>query len=338
MRNSKDLQDYLRSANHMQYKQLGRTGLQVSPLCLGTANFGWMSDERESGTIMDRALETGLNFFDTANSYNHEKGENSAESIIGRWFARSSKRGKVVLATKVYATLSSWPNDGKLSARHIKQACEDSLRRLQTDYIDLYQMHHVDRNTPWDEIWQAMENLVGDGKVIYVGSCNFAGWHIATANSLAKQRNFMGLVSEQSPYNLTKRQAELELIPACTGYGLGLLPYSPLAGGLLAGENKEIQEGRRGLPEVQQNREALRDQLGRFHRLCEEIGEDQADVALAWLLQQPGVTAPVIGSRTVVQLERSVRALDVTLTQETLKSLNEIWPGPGGEAPEAYAW
>lgn len=322
----------------MNYTHLGRSGLEVSRLCLGTVNFGWVSDEAASFAVMDRALDAGVNFFDTANSYNHDKGEGSTENIIGRWLSQDAgRREKLVLATKVYATVGPWPNEGKLSARHIRLACEASLRRLRTDYIDLYQMHHVDRETPWEEVWQAMEQLTREGKIIYVGSCNFAGWHVATANSLARQRNFMGLVSEQSVYNLTKRQIESEVIPACEAYGLGLLPYSPLAGGLLAGRLEEATEGRRSLPEVRDGSEGLRDQLARFHALCRELGEEPADVALAWLLRQPLVTAPVIGPRTADQLEGSLRALDLTLSEDALARLDEIWPGPG-IAPEAYAW
>ena len=322
----------------MQYKQLGKSGLRVSSLCVGTANFGWVTDERESRAIMDCALDAGINFFDTADSYNQQKTEGGTEAIIGRWHKGTGKREKVVLATKVYATMSSWPNDGKLSARHIRQACEDSLRRLQTDYIDLYQMHHVDRNTSWEEIWQAMDMLVRDGKVIYVGSCNFAGWHIASASSVSKQRNSLGLVSEQSPYNLTNRMVELEVIPACQAYGLGFLPYTPLAGGLLGCSSEQANEGRRSLPETKKNHETFQDQLDRFQGLCEEIHEQPGDVALAWLLHQPGVTAPIIGSRTVAQLEGSLKATEIKLSEDTLMRLNEIWPGPGGEAPEAYAW
>ena len=234
--------------------------------------------------------------------------------------------------------MSSNPNDGKLSARHIKRACEDSLQRLQTDHIDLFQMHHIDRNTPWEEIWQAMEQLVREGKVIYIGSCNFAGWHIATANSTAKQRNFMGLVSEQSVYNLTKRHIELEVIPACEAFGLGVLPYSPLAGGLLGGAIKDAKEGRRSLAEIQNLSKELSNQLARYQTLCEELNEDCAGVALAWLLHQPCVTAPIIGPRTSGQLEENLQALDLKLSEETLAKLDEIWTGPGGVAPEAYAW
>ena len=323
----------------MQYKYLGRSGLQVSAISIGTVNFGWMTDESESTAIMNRALDAGINFFDTANSYNYKLGENSTENIIGRWLGEdSSRREKIVLATKVYATLSPYPNDGKLSARHIKQACEGSLQRLQTDYIDLFQMHHIDRNTPWEEIWQAMEQLVREGKVIYIGSCNFAGWHIATANSIAKQRNFMGLISEQSVYNLTKRNIELEVIPACQANGLGVLPYSPLAGGLLGGAVKNASKGRRSLAEIQSVSEGLNDKLTQYQALCEEMNEDCANVALAWLLHQPGITSPIIGPRTSGQLERSLKAVDLKLSEETLAKLDKIWVGPGGAAPEAYAW
>jgi aryl-alcohol dehydrogenase-like predicted oxidoreductase len=240
-----------------------------------------------------------------------------------------------VLATKVYGAMSDWPNDGGLSARHIRQACEASLKRLQTDYIDLYQMHHVKRDTPWEEIWQAMEQLVREGKVIYVGSSNFAGWHIAQANEAARSRHFMGLVSEQSLYNLNARMVEMEVIPACQSYGLGLIPWSPLAGGLLGGALHDAQSGRRAAmaATIEQNREKLE----RYEKLCAELGEEPGTVGLAWLLHQPAVTAPIIGPRTMSQLEAALHALDLELSSETLKKLDEIWPGPG-PAPEAYAW
>ena len=173
----------------MRYRRLGRTALQVSELCLGTMNFGPETSEEDSRAIMDRALELGVNFFDTANRYGGSKGPGTTEEIVGRWFALGGgRREKVVLATKVFGAMSEWPNDGRLSARHIRAACDASLRRMQTDHIDLYQMHHVDRSAPWDEVWQAMEQLVQQGKVIYVGSSNFAGWHIAQANEAAKHR------------------------------------------------------------------------------------------------------------------------------------------------------
>ncbi len=323
----------------MDYTQLGRTGLKVSRLCLGTMNFGPHTAEADSFAIMDRALELGLNFFDTANVYGRKLGEGVTEQILGRWFAQGAgRRAKVVLATKVYGRMSEWPNDSRLSARHIRQACEASLKRLQTDYLDLYQMHHIDRDTPWEEIWQAMETLVQQGKVLYVGSSNFAGWHIAQAQAAAHARHFLGLVSEQSLYNLKDRMIELEVIPACRAYGLGLLPWSPLAGGLLGGALAKAKEGRRAREGVQEALQKHAAQVKAYEALCRKLAEKPADVALAWLLHQPAVTAPIIGPRTLAQLEGSLRALKLRLSQDTLKKLDEIWPGPGGAAPEAYAW
>ncbi len=324
----------------MEYTHLGRTGLKVSRLCLGTMNFGPEAPEKDSHAIMDRALELGINFFDTANVYGWEMGQGLTEQIIGRWFAKGGgRREKVVLATKVYGRMGEWPNESRLSALHIKRSCEDSLRRLQTDTIDLYQMHHIDRDTPWEEVWQAMEHLVREGKVLYVGSSNFAGWHIAQAQEAAKARHFMGLISEQSLYNLKARMIEMEVIPACEAYGLGLIPYSPLAGGLLGGIlGREITTGRRASDSKKEALEEHRDQVVAYEALCKELGEPPAIVALAWLLHQPVVTAPIIGPRTVDQVDESPRALELELSEETLARLDEIWPGPGGPAPEAYAW
>lgn len=323
----------------MQYANLGRTGLRVSRLCLGTMNFGPQTSEADSFAIMDRALELGVNFFDTANRYGGHLGAGVTEEIIGRWLAQGGgRREKIVLATKVYGPMGDGPNDRGLSAYHIRRACEDSLRRLQTDHIDLYQMHHVDRSTPWEEIWQAMEQLVREGKVLYVGSSNFAGWHIAQANSIAAARNFMGLVSEQSLYNLSARMIELEVLPACRAYGVGVIPWSPLGGGLLGGVLQKISEGRRASERMQQQIERRRNQLEAYEGFCRELGEQPADVALAWLLHNPVVTAPIIGPRTIEQFEGSLRALEIELNDEQLARLDEIWPGPGGQAPEAYAW
>ncbi len=323
----------------MEYTMLGRTGLKVSRLCLGTMNFGPETTEADSFAIMDRALELGINFFDTANVYGRKKGEGVTETIIGRWFARGGgRREKVVLATKVYGAMGDWPNENKLSALHIKRACEGSLRRLQTDHIDLYQMHHVDRATPWEEIWQAMEQLVREGKVLYIGSSNFAGWHIAQANEAARQRHFMGLVSEQSLYHLGARTIEMEVIPACQSYGLGLIPWSPLGGGLLGGVLRKIAEGRRASEEIQKRIEENRPQIEAYEKFCADIEEEPAAVALAWLLHQPAVTAPIIGPRTMDQLTGgSLRALEIKLSAEQLQKLDEIWPG-FKPAPEHYAW
>ncbi|MDA1330377.1 MAG: aldo/keto reductase [Chloroflexi bacterium] len=323
----------------MQYSQLGRSGVKVSRLCLGTMNFGPETPEKDSFAIMDHALDEGVNFFDTANVYGEDLGVGATEEIIGRWFAQGNeRRDKVVLATKVYGRIDKWPNHSKLSALHIRQACEDSLRRLQTDHVDLYQMHHIDRNSPWEEIWQAMETLVQQGKVLYVGSSNFAGWHIAQAQEAAKARHFLGLVSEQSLYNLMERDVELEVIPACEHYGLGFIPWSPLNGGVLGGALQKLKEGRRTSGDATQLIEKYTQQLKDYEALCRALGKTPAIVALAWLLHNPVVTAPIFGPRTLQQFEESLHALKLNLNTETLKRLDEIWPGPGGPAPEAYAW
>jgi aryl-alcohol dehydrogenase-like predicted oxidoreductase len=323
----------------MELTHLGRSGLLVSRLCLGTMNFGPETSEEDSRAIMDRALDEGVNFFDTANTYGWRKGEGVTEQIVGRWFDQGGgRREKVVLATKLYGSMGDWPNQGKLSALNIRRACEGSLRRLRTDHIDLYQMHHVDRDTPWDELWQAMDVLVQQGKVLYVGSSNFAGWHIAQAVEAARDRRSLGLVSEQSLYNLAARTVELEVLPACQAYGVGVLPWSPLAGGLLGGILRKAREGRSASEQVRQRLERHRPRVQEYEAFCEELGERPAEVALAWLLRQPAVTAPIVGARTMEQFEQSLRALDLTLDDKALDRLDQIWPGPGGPAPEAYAW
>ena len=326
----------------MEYISLGRTGLKVSRLCLGTMNFGPHTTEKDSFAIMDKALDLGINFFDTANRYGSGGEDGYAgrtEDIIGRWFAQGGgRREKVVLATKLYGAMGEWPNEGKLSALNIKRACEASLKRMQTDCIDLYQMHHVDRDTPWEEIWQGMEQLVREGKVIYIGSSNFAGWHIAQANEIAQKRNFLGLVSEQSLYNLSARMVEMDLLPACQTYGLGVIPWSPLGSGILGGILKKIEGGRRAAEWLQKRVEELRPQLERYEAFCAEMGEEPAAVGLAWLLRQPAVTAPIIGPRTIDQLSgASLRALEIKFTAEQLAKLDEIWPGYK-PSPEHYAW
>jgi aryl-alcohol dehydrogenase-like predicted oxidoreductase len=323
----------------MQYLNLGRAGIKVSPLCLGTMNFGPRTSEEDSFAIMDRALDEGINFFDTANRYGSRVHVGYTEEILGRWLAQGGgRREKVVLATKVYGAMADGPNDRGLSARHIRLAVEDSLRRLQTDFIDLYQMHHVDRSVPWEEIWQAMEQLVREGKILYVGCSNFAALHIAQAQCSAGQRHFMGLVSEQSLYNLRDRMIELEVIPACREYGLGLIPWSPLGGGMLAGGVTGATAGRRSAEGMQKELARYGDQVRAYESFCAEGGRQPAQVALAWLLKNPAVTAPIIGPRTMEQLESALAALALELTSEDMERLEQIWPGPGGEAPEAYAW
>ena len=323
----------------MEFTQLGRTGLKVSRLCLGTMNFGPHTTEEDSFAIMDKALDLGINFFDTANVYGWKLGEGITEQIVGRWFVQGGgRREKTVIATKVYGRMGDWPNQSRLSALNIRQAVEGSLKRMRTDYIDLYQMHHIDRQTPWEEVWQAMETLVQQGKVLYVGSSNFAGWHIVKAQEAAKARHFMGLVSEQCLYNLKDRMSELEVLPASKDYGLGVIPWSPLAGGLLGGVLQKIKEGRRANDDTKKDVKKYRAQLEAWEKFCKQMGEKPADVALAWLLANPVVTAPIIGPRTLNQLTGSLRALKIKLNKEAMKKLDEIWPGPGGEAPEAYAW
>ncbi|MGZ5352297.1 MAG: aldo/keto reductase [Actinomycetota bacterium] len=323
----------------MDYRHLGRLGLKVSPFCLGTMNFGPVTPEPESHAILDRALELGINFVDTANVYGRHMGVGTTETIVGNWIAKGDgRRERVVLATKVYGEMGTWPNESRLSALHIRRACEESLRRLRTDHIDLYQMHHVFRPAGWDEIWQAFETLVQQGKILYVGSSNFAGWHIARANEAARRRHFLGLTSEQCLYNLVERTSELEVLPVCEAYGLGVIPWSPLDRGLLAGVLNKQEGERRTSPETQRFLSEHRDQIEAYEKLCADLGEQPADVALAWLLANPVVTAPIIGPRTLEQLEGSMRALELVLDDAVLSRLDEIFPGPGGPAPEGYAW
>ena len=298
----------------MEYTHVGRLGLVVSRLCLGTMNFGPHASEPDSHTIMDVAIANGINFFDTANVYGRHLGVGATEEIIGRWIAKGGgRRDKVVLATKVYGTMGDWPNEGRLSKLAIVRQCEESLRRLGTDRIDLYQMHHIDRNAWWDEIWEAMEQLKHTGKIHYVGSSNFAGWHIARGNEIARDRGSLGLATEQSLYNLTARTLELEVIPAVQEYGMGLIPWSPLSGGLLAGALKKVEDGRRGTEYMRGEIEANRSKLEPWEALCADLGEDPAHVALAWLLHQPAVTAPIIGPRTEEQLLHAMHALAIKL-------------------------
>ena len=327
----------------MQYTNLGRSGLSVSRLCLGTMNFGDRTPEDESHAIMDRALEAGVNFFDTANWYGFKIQPGLTEQIIGRWFAKGSpRRDRVVIATKVYAPMDKqWaPNKGGLSARHMREQCDASLRRLQVEYIDVYQMHHISRSTRFEEIWQTYETLVRQGKVLYAGSSNFGGWHIAHACEQAQRRNLMGLVSEQCKYSLNSRMVELEVLPACRHYGLGVLPWSPLGGGLLGGMLHQYKEGRRSGEYVQKAIDQHKDALEAYEQLCVELGAEPGCVALAWLLANRDVTAPIIGPRTMEQFEAALPALNLTLDEPALKRLDEIWPSPGGgkEAPEAWAW
>ncbi|WP_042400746.1 aldo/keto reductase [Streptacidiphilus carbonis] len=328
----------------MEYTSLGRTGLSVSRLCLGTMNFGPLTAETEAHQIMDAAHESGINFFDTANVYGWGENKGRTEEIVGTWFAQGGgRRERTVLATKLYGRMAPdgaahWPNEDKLSALNIRRAVDASLKRLQTDYIDLYQMHHVDRATPWEEIWQAMEVLTAQGKILYVGSSNFAGWHIATAQAAAAKRNFLGLVAEQSLYNLLARTVELEVLPSAEYHGLGVIPWSPLQGGLLGGVlRKAGEQGGRSADRAKKLSAAERDQLQAYEDFCDKLGQEPGTVALSWLLHQPTVTAPIIGPRTPGQLETALKAVEVKLDQSDLDRLDEIFPGHR-TAPEDYAW
>jgi aryl-alcohol dehydrogenase-like predicted oxidoreductase len=291
---------------------------------------------------MDAAHGHGINFFDTANVYGWGDNRGLTETIIGEWFAKGDgRRERTVIATKLYGDMGDWPNDGRLSALNIRRACDASLRRMQTDYIDVYQMHHIDRLTPWDEIWEAMEVLRLQGKILYVGSSNFAGWHLVQAQEAARRRGAVGLVSEQSIYNLVERTVELEVLPAAQEYGIGVIPWSPLHGGLLGGILRKQAEAdvKRSLSgRANDNLERHRTAIEQWEAFCDERGEAPGDVALAWLLHQPAVTAPIVGPRTMGQLDSALRALDVHLDADALARLDEIFPGPGGTAPEAYAW
>ncbi|MDP3634972.1 aldo/keto reductase [Phenylobacterium sp.] len=319
----------------MKYRQLGRSALKVSELCLGTMNFGPRTSETESFAVLDAAVEAGINFVDTANQYGGRLGVGTTETILGRWLAQDpSRRDRIVLATKVHEPMSDDVNDRGLSARHIQMACDASLKRLQVDHIDLYQMHHIDRLAPAEEIWQAMDRLIAQGKITYVGSSNFPGWKIAQLNERAQPR--LGLVSEQSLYNLIERRAEMEVIPACQAYGLGVIAWSPLAGGLLAG-NASANAGRRQTDDMKRAATTRADQLSRFADLCAELGRSQSAVALAWLLHQPGLTATIIGPGSLEQLTSILHAPDIELGADLLAKIDAIFP-PVGPAPEAYAW
>ena len=319
----------------MKYRQLGRSALKVSQLCLGTMNFGPRTSESESFAILDAAVEAGINFVDTANQYGGRLGVGTTETILGTWLAQDpSRRDRIVLATKVHEPMSDDVNDRGLSARHIQMACDASLKRLRIDHIDLYQMHHIDRLAPPEEIWQAIDRLIAQGKITYVGSSNFPGWKIAQLNERAGDR--LGLVSEQGLYNLIERRAEMDVLPAAQAYGLGLIAWSPLAGGLLAG-GAASQSGRRQTDDMQRAAAARAAQLARFAGLCAELGQSQSAVALAWLLHQPGLTSTIIGPGGLAQLTSVLHAPDIELGGDLLAKIDAIFP-PVGPAPEAYAW
>jgi len=332
-------------ASGMKYKTLGRSGLRVSSLCLGTMNFGTHASREDSFQVMDKALDLGIQFFDTANVYGGGDNRGLTEEIIGEWLSQGGgRREAIVLATKVYGPMENrmaigeYNKGGRMLSKYkIINHCEDSLRRLKTERIDLYQMHHIDRDCPHDEYWEAFEILQNQGKVLYVGSSNFAGWDIAESCMTAKRRNNAGLVSEQSKYSLVTRNLELEVLPACERFGVGVIPYSPLERGILGGALKKVKTGRRAMEGQQESIKKFRPQIERWEALCQEMGVAPAKVALAWLLTRPAVVAPIIGPRTLEQLEDLADVPEIELEDQVLEKIDSIWPGYG-EAPGHYAW
>lgn len=326
----------------MQYTRLGRSGAVVSRLCLGTMNFGPVVPAEQSHALMDAAFEGGINFIDTADVYGSGPfGDDFglSERILGDWIAAggAARREQVVLATKFRMPMGSGPNDSGVSALHIRHAIEGSLRRLKTDYVDLYQMHYIDRTAPIDEVLEAFSVLRQQGKVLYFGSSNFAAWNIAQYQAVAKELRMFGLVSEQSKYHLASRLPELELLPAVQAFGMALIIYSPLGDGLLGGAIAKADRTR-ATPFLEALSPAGRAQLQRYEDYAASQGVGPGDLALAWLLHQPGVTAPIVGPRTREHLDGAFRALEISLSDQQLADFDEIWPGPGGQAPEAYSW
>lgn len=329
----------------MEYTYLGKTGMKVSRLCLGTMNFGPNTEEREAYRIMDCAVEAGINFFDTANMYGGRNGgaRGWTEEIIGRWFALGGgRREKVVLATKIFEDMND-PNDGPngaggLSAYKIRRHLDACLNRLGTDHVEVLYMHNPEPHATWDELWGSFEREVNSGKVDYIGCSNFAGYQIAVAQAAAQERHFLGLVCGQSKYNLLARLPELELIPACRALGLGFLAWGPLQGGMLSGSLLRQLEGSQRSNKYAGTLSPERvEQLKQYAGLCQSFGMTEAEVSMAWLLSRPGLTAPLVGPRTVKQLEDSIQAADRRLPQELLEQIERLFPGPIAEAPMAYS-
>lgn len=334
----------------MRYTNLGKSNLKVSRICLGTMHFGNRTPEDEAIRIMDRALDMGINFWDTANVYSGP-GElrGTSEAIIGRYFqAHNGSRDRVVLATKVNGPMEDVddPNyDRGVSAYKVRKHVNDSLERLQTDRIDLYQVHHIDRSITLEEFWGMFEKLVADGKVLYVGSSNFPGWSLAKFQTAAMQRGFMGLISEQTMYNLLCRWPELEVLPAALDMGIGVIPYMPLAGGILTAKVQSEAGSRTASVENEYGVSVSSDQIQAFQALCADLGESPVAVAIAWTLAQPAVSSAIVGIRTQEHLDEMERASELDLDEETLKQLDEMFDTNKGRpirtsrpAPEAYAW
>lgn len=335
----------------MKYTKLGKSGMTVSKVCLGTMHFGGPTSEEEAFKIMDKALEMGINFFDTANVYGGDGGRGKSEEIIGKWFqSRSGSRDQVVLATKVYNPMINGgiPNEDQgISTYKVRKHVNDSLRRLQTDHIDLYQVHHIDRRITPEEFWGTFEQVIHEGKVLYMGSSNYPGWGLAKFQMQALQRGSMGFISEQTMYSLLCRAPELEVLPAAEDFGIGVIPYMPLAGGLLTGKKQSVKasrtasvEGEYGIYLSEEN-----EQMKAFSELCQALGVKESVVAIAWTLAQQAVASPIVGVRTVAHLDGLDQAAELQLDDATLAKLNEIFDinrgrplRSGKPAPEAYAW
>jgi len=319
----------------MQYANLGRTGLKVSRLCLGTMNFGPQTPEADSFAVMDRALEHGINFFDTADVYGWKKGEGVTEQIIGRWFAQGGeRREKVVLATKVYGDMGDWPNTSRLSALHIRQACDASLRRLQTDYIDLYQAHRYDSTVPLAETLMAFDYLVKQGKILYYGVSQWSAGQLAHATDLTRLANLAPIVSDQPRYNMLDRTIEKEVLPLCRREGIGIINYSPLAQGLLTGKYKPgqslPQDSRASDPKQNMflnNGELDQQQLLKVQRLlpiAEQEGLSLSQLALAWCLRNPEISSVIIGASKPAQVQENANASGKQLSWATIQRIEEV--------------
>ncbi|HEY9075308.1 MAG TPA: aldo/keto reductase [Anaerolineaceae bacterium] len=333
----------------MEYNRLGRANVQVSKVCLGTMHFGNSTTEEEAFKIMDRALELGINFFDTANVYGGRGNHGKSEEIIGNWFTARGTRDQVVLATKVYGNMvdADIPNEKNgISAYKVRRHAADSLRRLKTDRIDLYQVHHIDRTISGEEFWGMFDRLIADGDVLYMGTSNFPGWGLAKFQMIAWQRGAVGLVSEQTMYNLLNRIPELEVCPAALEFGIGVLAYMPLAGGILTGKLKSIEGSRTSSVEREYGVRlgSENSQLAEFSQICREIGEKEHIVATAWTLANPAVASAIVGIRTLEQLDGIERAASLRFDPDVLQRLNTLFdynhgrPLRPGPAPEAYSW
>ena len=332
----------------MEYGYLGKSNVTVSKICLGTMHFGKKTEEKESFAIMDRALELGINFFDTANVYGDVTGR--TEEIVGRWLKQGGgRRDSIVLATKVYNNMvrgSYVPNEDKgISAYKVRKHLADSLRRLQTDHIDLYQVHHIDRRITGEEFWGAFEYAMKSGDITYVGTSNFPGWGLAKFQMLAEQRGLLGFVSEQTQYNLLNRMPELEVVPSCREFGIGLLAYMPVGGGLLTGKKATVAGSRTDSVEKEYGiGSRLNDQLTEFEQICKDLGEKEHIVAIAWTLANPAVSSAILGVRTLEHLDQIERAVELKLEEDVMKKLDMTFninhgrPLMSNEAPEAYSW